>query len=93
MDKCLKFHLPSGSAGMAAGMTRQSIAKKLAELKDTGKIGPYKSKTVRYDYKVWLEKDSDYTVFFLLWEPSNTWHKPELIYEDYTPPDGSWTST
>ena len=76
---------------MAAGMTRGSINKKLTQLKNEGKIGPFKTKTVRYDYFVWLEKESDLTMFFLLWEPTNPWHKPELIYEDYTPPDGSWT--
>lgn len=68
---------------MAAGMTRGSISEKLRKLVTEGKIGPFKTKTVKYDYKVWLEKDSDYTVFFLIWEPFNSWHRPTLIYEDY----------
>lgn len=72
---------------MAAGMTRAAISRKLNDLKNTGKIGPFKTKTIRYDYKVWLEKDIDYTVFFLLWEPLNSWQKPELIYETYTTPE------
>ena len=86
----MKFHLPSGAAGMAAGMTRGAISKKLGELRDSGKIGPFKTKTVRYDFFVWLEKESDLTLFFLLWEPSNSWHKPELINEVYTPPESPW---
>lgn len=91
MDKCLVFTLPSGSAGMAAGMTRGSISKKLSELHATNKIGPFKTKTIKYEFKVWLEKEIDYTVFFLLWEPFNSWHKPTLIYETYTPPESPWS--
>ena len=84
--ECLHFYLPSGAGGMAAGMTRQAIGNKLAALRDSGKIGPFKSTTIKYDYKVWLEKDSDYTVFFLLWEPLNDWQRPRIIYEDYKSP-------
>lgn len=84
------FHLPSGSAGMAAGMTRGAISKKLRALQDEGKIGPFKTKTIRYDYKVWLEKEVDYTVFFLVWEPLNSWQRPTVIYETYSPPESPW---
>lgn len=87
--KCLEFKLPSGAGGMAAGYTRQSIGKRLAALRDSGKIGPYKSKTEGYAYKVWLEKESDYTIFFLLWEPSNSWHRPKVTDEIYTPPQST----
>lgn len=91
MDKCLKFHLPSGAGGMAAGFTRGSISKKLRQLADDNKIGKnLKTKTVKYDFKVWLEHDIDYTTFFLIWEPDNSWHKPVVINEVYTPPESLW---
>ena len=83
MDKCLEFTLPSGAGGMAAGMTRQSIGSKLRHLLETNKIGHYKTQTVRYRYRVWFENEIDFTTFFLVWEPSNSWHKPIVVYESY----------
>jgi len=84
MDKCLVFGLPSGAGGMAAGMTRGAIIKKLNALASAGTIGKnIKTKTIRYDLKVWLENDFDYTTFFLVWDPNNSWQKPKLIHESY----------
>ena len=83
MNKCLLFTLPSGAGGMAAGMTRGSIMRKLRELKFN-----YKHKTQAYKFKVWLENESDYTYFYLIWEPSNPYHKPTLIEEDYVEDEG-----
>lgn len=84
MDKCLNFGLPSGAAGMAAGYTKMAIQRKLTDLVHSNKIGPYKTVTKAYTYKVWLEKEIDYTTFFLLWEPSNHWHVPTITYETYS---------
>lgn len=69
---------------MAAGMTRGAIMRQLAQLKI-----PHKHKTQRYEFKVWLEKESDYSYFFLMWQPLNSWQRPELIYENYTPPEST----
>lgn len=82
--KCLEFKLPSGSAGMAAGYTRAGIKKQLDRMLNENKIGPYKQKTQGYRFKVWLDKEQDYTIFFLLWEVRNQWHTPELTDEVYT---------
>ncbi len=69
---------------MAAGMTRGAISKKLGHLATTGKIGKnIKTKTIGYEYKVWLENDEDYTMFFLVWQPDNSWQHPRLINEVY----------
>lgn len=84
MGKCLNFRLPTGSAGMAAGMTKQAINKKLIALIDQDKISSFKTKLNGYNLKVWLGKESDYTVFFLVWDQSNPWHKPTITDEDYT---------
>ena len=78
------FTLPSGAGGMAAGMTRGSIMRKLRELKFK-----YKHKTQAYKFKVWLENESDYTYFYLVWEPKNSWHTAILIEEDYVPDESS----
>lgn len=75
--KCLLFSLPSGAGGMAAGITRGAIMTKLNNLKFT-----YKHKTEAYQFKVWLENESDYTLFYLMWEPYNSWQKPTLIEEN-----------
>jgi hypothetical protein len=85
VDKCLEFILPSGAAGMAAGMTRQAIGKKIRKLQEDKKIGQYKTKTTGYRFKVWFENEIDYTTFFLVWEAINSWHKPKIIEEDYDP--------
>lgn len=83
MDKCLEFTLPSGAGGMAAGITRQSIGNKLRHLFETKKIGHYKTQTIGYKYRVWFENEIDFTSFFLIWEPSNPWHKPVVKNEVY----------
>ncbi len=67
---------------MAAGITKQSIMKKLTALNI-----PFKSKTERYRFKVWFEDETHYTYFFLVWEAFNPWHQPQLITEVYTPPE------
>ena len=84
MDKCLKFALPSGSGGFAASFTRGSIIRKLRELKFN-----FSHRTETYTLKVWLENDSDYTHFYLVWEPTNSWHKAELIEEDFIEDESS----
>lgn len=93
ITKCLEFTLPTGAAGMAAGMTRGAIGNQLRALRDNGKIGPFQTKTVGYKYKVWLEKEIDYTVFFLLWEIKNSWHKPNVTDEIYTPTESPYKKT
>lgn len=82
--KCLQFKLPSGAAGMAAGHTKFGIIKKFNLLIDAGTIGKnIKTKTAMYLYKVWLEKDADYTAFFLVWKPTSPWHIPTVTDEEY----------
>ena len=81
--KCLEFHLPSGAAGMAAGMTRAGIAKELSKLVDARLISKYKSHTEGYRYYVWFENEYDYTTFFLVWEQTNPWRHPKVIEKDY----------
>lgn len=82
--KCLEFRLPSGSAGMAAGYTRHGIKQRLDAMVAEKKISQYKHKTALHIFKVWLEKEQDYTMFFLLWEAKNKWQRPELTDEIYT---------
>lgn len=81
--KCLEFRLPSGAAGMAAGMTKSSIGTKLKELVDKKLISNYRGYTQGHRHYVWFENDYDYTAFFLVWDFSKIWHRPEIIEKDY----------
>lgn len=82
--RCLEFTLPSGSAGMAAGMTKMAINRKLKELVDRKLINSYKSDLVGYRFYVWLENEQDYTTFFLVWDTNgNPWRVPKVIEKDY----------
>jgi len=76
----LEFTLPSGSAGMAAGYTRQSISRNVSEVaNDHGII--WKSNTVGYRYYIQFEKPEDYTMFALVWQTrvKNSWHQYRVI--------------
>lgn len=84
--RCLEFILPAGAAGMAAGMTRQSIGRKLRELVDRKLITNYKSYTQGYRYYVWFQHEQDYTTFFLVWDHFQSFHTPKVIEKDY--PEG-----
>lgn len=58
----LEFTLPSGSAGMAAGMTKHTIIRKLNELNV-----PYTTEHKGYKFYVTLEP-KHYTLMCLKWE-------------------------
>ena len=89
MKQCLSFNLPSGAGGMAAGMTRGAIMKKIRELISYKKIGrEIKTHTEGYRLYVWLEHEVDYTTFFLVWEPQNSWQRPSVCDKDH-PGDSS----
>ena len=83
-EKCLSFTLPSGAGGMAAGMTRGGIMKQIREIINGGLIGKnIRTDTKGYEFNVWLENEIDYTTFFLVWEPKNSWQKPTVKDKDY----------
>ena len=64
----IEFHLPTGSAGMAAGMMLQTIKRELAKWSERYNI-PYTSKTVRYTHRVCFEEDNLYNFFVMSWNP------------------------
>jgi len=81
---CLEFYLPSGAAGMAAGMTKMGISKKLKDLVDRKLINNYKGHTQGYRFYVWFENEIDYTTFFLVWDPEgHPYRIPKVIEKDY----------
>ena len=92
--KCIEFSLPSGSAGMAAGLHRQVIVRQLSQLKEKHSID-FKTNTDYYKLYVWLKNDSDYTLFFLVWDSTSVWRVPALIEKDYPENWGSdpWTES
>jgi hypothetical protein len=64
----IEFQLPTGSAGMAAGMMLQTIKRELVKWSECYNI-PYTSKTVRYTHRVCFEQDSLYNFFVMSWNP------------------------
>ena len=67
----IEFHLPTGSAGMAAGMSLQRIKKELTQWSERYGI-TYTSKTVRYTHRVCFEEDKLYDFFVMSWNPKGS---------------------
>lgn len=82
LNKCLEFNLPSGAAGMAAGMTRNAIGKQIHDLSKTHKF-IYKIKVKGYKLKIWLEHEWAYSLVLLLWEAPGLFGKPKIVNENY----------
>ena len=82
INKCVVFDLPSGAGGMAAGIYGAAVQKNLQELyKQHGLF--YKTKTKDRKLKVWFERESDYTLFFLIYDFPKQWRRPYIIEEEY----------
>jgi hypothetical protein len=68
----IEFGLPTGSAGMAAGMHGQRIRKWLAEWKKQYNIDFTVNANVHKDYRYWItvefHREEDLTVFALTWQ-------------------------
>ena len=64
----IEFQLPTGSAGMSAGMALQSIKREIDKWSQRYDI-PYTSKTVRYTHRVCFEQDNLYNFFVMSWNP------------------------
>ena len=64
----IEFQLPTGSAGMAAGMALQRIRRELKTWSDRYNIA-YTSKTVKYTHRVCFDSDSLYDFFVMSWNP------------------------
>ena len=67
----IEFQLPTGSAGMAAGMMLQTIKRELTRWSERYDI-PYTSKTVRYTHRVCFEEDKLYDFFVMSWNPKGS---------------------
>jgi len=67
----IEFQLPTGSAGMAAGMMLQTIKRELTQWSERYDI-PYTSKTVRYTHRVCFEEDKLYEFFVMSWNPKGS---------------------
>ena len=67
----IEFQLPTGSAGMAAGMMLQTIKRELNRWSERYNIA-YTSKTVRYTHRVCFEEDKLYDFFVMSWNPKGS---------------------
>jgi hypothetical protein len=67
----IEFGLPTGSAGMAAGMHGQRIRKWLIEWKNKYNVDITIQPTVHKNYRSWVivefHRDEDLTLFALTW--------------------------
>ena len=79
--KVLEFDLPSGGGGLPAQMARYKILQKFKELENSHRL-IYKCKTVGYRLDVWYEKESDYTLFFLLYDSKGDWRKFRYVEKE-----------
>jgi hypothetical protein len=70
----LEFTLPSGSAGMAAGMTKHAIEKKLKKLMIDYTVSEHRG----YKFCIELEP-KQYTMMCLKWSTENPWHRWRVL--------------
>ena len=74
----LEFRLPSGSAGMAAGITYQSITKQIKEINSRHNTRIVEH--LREGYRYVIEcTEQDYTMLCLAWNTKNPWHRWRVI--------------
>ena len=69
----IRFKLPSGAGGMAAGHAAHSLKRSIEEWAVQHQI-PYKTKIHKYTLRLCLTQDEHYTFFQLSWNPK-TWYK------------------
>lgn len=79
--KLLEFDLPHGSGGMAAQMARGLILRRFDRLRKEYGV-EYKYLTVGYKLEVWFLKDSDYTLFSLLYDTNDDWRPYRLVEKE-----------
>ena len=72
MSITIEFGLPTGSAGMAAGMHSQRIRKWLIEWKNKYNVDVTIQPTVYKNHRAWVivefDRDEDFTLFALTWQ-------------------------
>lgn len=81
----IEFSLPSGSAGMAAGMTKQSILRRFRELGDQHGF-EYTTITRGYKLYIELERDRDYSLLSLVWDSKGNPWRTYAVREGKMPP-------
>ena len=81
--KYMRFRLPGGAGGMAAGMTAASIVGRIKEWAESAGV-EYRSHRQGHKLDVCFGSDADYAMFLLSWNPPHrhSWYKPELGYDE-----------
>lgn len=80
----IEFRLPSGSAGMAAGMTRQAIGSRMKALADKHGFS-YTTTLSGYSYYVSLLPETAYSLLALVWDHNgNPWRR-YIVHEGKMP--------
>lgn len=66
----IKFRLPTGAGGMAAGHCAAMIKRNIEAWANKYHI-KYKTKIVKYTMRLCLESEEDYSFFQLSWNPDH----------------------
>ena len=74
----LEFRLPSGSAGMAAGITYKVITQQIKDINSRHNTRIVEHLREGYRYIVECT-EQDYTVLCLAWNSKNPWHRWRVI--------------
>lgn len=81
--KYIRFRLPGGAGGMAAGMTGASVSNRIKEWAESAGV-EYRSHREGHKLDVCFASQEDYTMFLLSWNPpyQHSWYIPELGYDE-----------
>lgn len=66
----IEFHLPQGAGGMAAGVALNHINIDIDNWIRKHNIQNYKTKLHKYNYRLCLATDADYSHFAISWDPT-----------------------
>ena len=76
----VQFNLPNGAGGMAAGHALSIIRREIEQWSTQYNI-PFRTKLVKYTFRLCLERQQDYVMFQLSWNPKNVWAKNYQLVE------------
>lgn len=81
----IEFRLPNGSAGQAAAHSKRLIDIQMQEWSELHEI-PYKTKLVKYTYRVIFDNPENYSFWALTWEPRSYSARRWSLIEPMSPP-------
>lgn len=87
ISKYIVFDLPSGAGGLAPAMYNGQILNQIKKFSDEYNV-KFKFRTQGYELKIWFEREEDYTLFFLVYDPVKEWRRPKIRNGKYEENNG-----